>query len=387
MIDDVDVLIVGAGPAGVSTALHLLDQEAGWRDRVRIVDKATFPRDKLCGGGITPPVDRLLAGLGLSIDVRRTRVDCACIRVADTAIDFRSAPAFTVIRRAEFDHWLLGQAIDRGVDVRQGEGFVDLRPDRDGMIVKTSRGSCRAKVVVGADGSNSSVRRRAGLPVGRRARLLEVLTPENAEAEPAFVRRRAVFDFGPLADGCQGYYWDFPCYDGNLPMMNRGIIDARVDRRRQRVALDALLGSELRKRNRSIGKNALRGSGIRWYQPLQPISREHVLLVGDAAGVDPLFGEGIPFALRYGRLASTAIANAFSTGDFRFHKFRWQVLRTGWGRNLLLRRSLAELSYRPRTQPLVLALWRLVARAMNNDCEIAPPVSAPMRSRLSGTDR
>ena len=380
-MNDIDVLIVGAGPAGVSTALHLLGRDPGLRDRILVIDKAGFPRDKLCGGGITRMVDRCLANLGLRLEVPSTHIDCARMIVGGAELSFRSKPAFRVIRRAEFDHWLVRHASDCGIAIHQRERLMDLHPDQSGVDVTTSRSTYRAAVVVGADGSSSTVRRRTGLPVGRRARLLEVLTPERDHNEVVdAIERSASFDFGNLRNGCQGYVWDFPCHDGGAPTVNRGIIDVRIDRRRKRVRLDELFAFELKKRDWPISDVRLRGAGLRWYQPLQPISKERVVLVGDAAGVDPLFGEGIPFALAYGELASHAIVHALTTRDFRFLDYRWRVLRSSWGRNLLLRRGLAELSYRPLTQPLVMALWRTMAKLTNNSVDISPPPITPVFS-------
>ena len=68
LTENVDVLIVGSGPAGMSTALHLMDADRNWNGRVVIVDKAIHPRDKLCGGGITNGGDNILEGLGLRYD-------------------------------------------------------------------------------------------------------------------------------------------------------------------------------------------------------------------------------------------------------------------------------------------------------------------------------
>ena len=64
VVKQVDVLIVGAGPAGASTALHLLKIDPAWAERLVVVDKAVHPREKLCGGGVTQLGEQVLTGLG-----------------------------------------------------------------------------------------------------------------------------------------------------------------------------------------------------------------------------------------------------------------------------------------------------------------------------------
>jgi flavin-dependent dehydrogenase len=142
--------------------------------------------------------------------------------------------------------------------------------------------------------------------------------------------------------------------------------------RSRRSQLAAVLAKELEKRQRTLAPGTLRGAGFRWYQPLQRISSARVLLVGDAAGADPLFGEGISFALAYGELAANAIRAAFAAGDFGFRDYRWRVLRSEWGRNLLLRRCLAGLVHRRPLQPLVRGLWAMLAKRTHHRVVVAP---------------
>jgi menaquinone-9 beta-reductase len=375
-----DVLVVGCGPAGVSTAMHLLSADPSWRERMLIVDKATFPREKLCAGGLTRLADHQLAGLGLELGVPSVSVRHGRIRVGGHDITFSSEPAFRVTHRPELDHWLVREALARGIDIRQGERVLDVRCRSDGIWIRTSAHEYLAKVVVGADGTNSLVRTRIGLPAGRSSRALEVVTPEPEATTAEHRDRCATFDFGVLRDGLQGYYWDFPSRIAGSTFVNRGVFDSQAVRRRLKLA--ATFERELNKRQRTLEQFILKGAGIRWYQPLQRISSERVLLAGDAAGTDPLFGEGISFALAYGELAGRTIRDAFARGDFGFRDYRWRVLCSPWGRDLLLRRCLAGLVHRRAAQPLIRGLWAISARWLENQMVISPARIPPPRGPL-----
>ncbi|MFN2136099.1 MAG: NAD(P)/FAD-dependent oxidoreductase, partial [Candidatus Promineifilaceae bacterium] len=210
-IENVDVLIVGSGPSGTSTALHLVKNNPAWAGRVVVVDKAIHPREKLCGGGLTHLGQHILAHLGLPLGVPHFDVREARLIYKDRSYSFFGNPVFSITRRDEFDHWLVKTAEQLGVTVRQGEAVVDVIPGEDAIVVETERTRYHAAVLVAADGSRSFVRRKLKWPGDSHvARLMEVLTPEDAAVQPEFRERVAVFDFTSMAEGLQGYYWDFP---------------------------------------------------------------------------------------------------------------------------------------------------------------------------------
>ena len=174
-IEQVDVLIVGSGPAGTSTALHLLKQDPNWASRVVIVDKAIHPREKLCGGGVTHLGSNTLAHLGLSFEPNHFVVRETRLVYKDLHYSFWGNPVFRVTRRDEFDHWLVKKVEERGIPVRQGEAVKDIVPGDDYVTVTTTKAEFQAKVVVAADGSKSFVRTRLKWEDDSRvARLLEV---------------------------------------------------------------------------------------------------------------------------------------------------------------------------------------------------------------------
>lgn len=391
-IDQVDILIVGSGPSGTSTALHLIQQDPAWAQRMVIVDKAVHPREKLCGGGITHIGQNILARLGLAIEPRNFEVREVRLVYQDKAYSFYANPVFRIVRRDEFDHWLVQKAEAHGVQVRQGEAVQEITPHDDYVEVITEKTTFHARVVVGADGSRSFVRRALKWDdESRVARLLEVLTAENPHVQPEFRDGVAVFDFTRMTDGLQGYYWDFPSYVGGQPFMNRGVFDSRARPDLPKTHLKEDLRASLAERNRDLETYTLKGHPIRWWNTDGRFAMPRVLLVGDAAGADPLFGEGIAFALGYGAVAARAIADAFARQEFSFETYRAMLLADPLFKQLRIRTRLARFAYKIRNPRLVRLGWQAARRVVRftrwrdpNFVPVEPPRQAS-RQTLSST--
>src|SRR5690554_1575618 len=127
-IEHVVVLIVGSGPSGTSTALHLVKSNPSWAGRIVIVDKAVHPREKLCGGGVTHIGQNILARLGLPFEPNNFEVREVRLVYQDQSYSFYGNPVFRIVRRDEFDHWLVQTAEKLGVRVRQGEAVKKITP-------------------------------------------------------------------------------------------------------------------------------------------------------------------------------------------------------------------------------------------------------------------
>ncbi len=381
-VESIDVLIVGSGPAGTSTALHLLQNDKAWAQKILIVDKAIHPREKLCGGGITHMGQNILARLGLVIETPSFSVREAKLVYGNYACSFRGNPVFRIIRRDEFDHWLVQKVEENGVIVRQGEAVQDVKLHDEYVEVKTSKGLIRAKVLVAADGSRSTVRSKLKWDdESRVARLLEILTPEDPQKEVEFQQAQVVFDFTPTTDRLQGYYWDFPSYVNGKPFMNRGVFDSRARPERPKADLVGELRDSLAERDRDLEDYKLKGHPIRWFDENGRYAIPRVLLAGDAAGADPLVGEGIAFALAYGDVAASSIVDAFESQDFSFGDYRQRILEHNVLWQLPKRTRLARIAYRLSKYRIIAAIgWRMVGFAIRfsrwRDPEFNP-VEAP----------
>ena len=187
---------------------------------------------------------------------------------------FRGDPVLRITRRDEFDTWLVREAEAAGVVVRQGEALVALEQRDEFVELTTSRGVLRARTVVAADGSNSTVRRLLGLrDASHVARLLEVLTPEAPQA-PAFRDGVAVFEYGRVGTSLAGYVWDFPSLIHGKAVMNRGIYDGLERTRAGHPGLVDDLEAALRTRGHRLDGLQLQGHPIRTFNPRGPLSVE-----------------------------------------------------------------------------------------------------------------
>lgn len=359
-VEQVDVLIVGSGPAGTSTAIHLVRQDRSWAERIVVVDKAVHPREKLCGGGVTHLGVNVLSRLGLAFEPNNFPVREVKLLYEDQSYTFHGNPVFTIVRRDEFDHWLVKKAEQLGVRVRQGERVTAVTPHEDYVEVETDKVIFQAKTLVGADGSRSKIRQWLKWDdESRVARLLEVLTPEDAQNLVEFKDGVAVFDFTRMTKGLQGYYWDFPSLVQGQPVMNRGVFDSRARPEKPKVDLVGELRTAMAERERNLDDYKLKGHPIRWFDKDGRFSMPRVILAGDAAGADPLMGEGISFALGYGDAAAAAVVDAFERNDFSYATYRERILSHHLLKQLAIRVSLARLAYLLKYPWLVRMGWKV----------------------------
>lgn len=348
-----DVIIVGAGPAGAATALRLAQRAPRLAAGTVLLDKARHPRDKTCAGGLIPKATALLAELDVALAIPSAPVDVAGIAVPGAALSIDGPALCRVIRRRELDATLAWTARDRGVELRSDARVVGLARDGDGVRVETTSGTWWAPVVVGADGSGSLVR-RALVPGdgGVVARAVMTDVPCDATTWDGWAARRYDFDFQCCAAGVRGYAWAFPCVIDGAPHVNVGAYALPpVDGPR----LQAELSAELAR----VGArpNGWKAFPIRTYTPSARLSAPNVLLVGDAAGVDPLMGEGISFALEYGIVAADHVIAAHARRRFDFAAYETAVHGGPIGHKLRRLVEGAARFYGPRS-----ALWFRLAR-------------------------
>jgi flavin-dependent dehydrogenase len=348
MIMPTDLVIIGAGPAGLSTALHLIQDDPSWAERMILLEKESHPRPKLCGGGITRSGLQTLHELGfpLPLPIKQSRVNNIYLEYKDRVIHVRGEPMFVVVDRPEFDLYLAKQALSQGINIHENEPVHSCIWEDDQVIVNSSNRTYRAKVIVCADGSSGAI---SGLVRGkktkkRKGRTLEFWSPAESTS-PRFSQKSALFDFNFLSENLQGYYWEFPSIINDHLGHNRGIYDAQLVKYPSQIKLTNILDRVCEQSYQGEIHNKIKSAPIRWFNPSDQISAPRTILVGDAAGADVLFGEGISPALGYGRIAAETIIKAFHDNDFRFATYNRNVLVSKLGRYLLIRRILASYTY------------------------------------------
>ncbi len=310
-MNDYDAIVAGAGPAG-STAARLL---AGQGARVLLLDKARFPRDKPCGGGVTLAAANE-GGVDLSPVIERTvhKVH-ASLRHGKPFVRSSEQPLAYMTQRCRLDAYLTEQAVAAGAEFRDGLGVREIEIDDNAVLVRANPSTAlgagsaayRARALIGADGANGIVAKAAGLaPTGEPAVALEANVPACGELIERW-RDAIAIDLGGTPGG---YAWLFPKGDH----LNVGIGGSLRIGPTLRQRLSALCSFLELDESKLFG---LRGYHLPQRARGAPIMRGPVLLAGDAAGfVDPLSGEGIHGAFWSGRLAAESIAS-FLSGEAR----------------------------------------------------------------------
>jgi geranylgeranyl reductase family protein len=288
-VSSFDVAVVGAGPAGSTAAYRLASSGA----RVLLVDKATFPRDKPCGGGVTSRAARLLPfSLEPVVEDRAYALD---LRLGYRARFVRRStePIALMTQRRVLDGFLLEQAARAGADVRDGVAVRDIRPD--GLTVDGEE--VQARIVLGADGCNGSSARALGLGSG----VVHCVALEGnvplARVSPERYRGRMVFE---LATVPGGYGWIF----AKREHVNVGVYGWLSEGPRLREHLVRLCSEHGIDRDAVEG---LHGYRLPMSRAVSGVASGSAALVGDAAAlVDPFTGDGIYEAVLSASLAADA---------------------------------------------------------------------------------
>lgn len=333
-----DVLVVGAGPAGATAALSLLAASPGLR--VEIVERLPLPRDKPCAGALGGRAERTLAALGIAPRAPSVAVRAlSCVGAHGRVGAREPGPIGRVYRRAELDLELARAAEARGAVLSPETRLVGLDRRADRVVARLEGRAARdveARVVVGADGVGSAVRRALGLPRGPvLAQAVEVDT-EPLAGEPDDELR---FDLSDRS--LAGYAWDFPTPLGGRVRASRGVYALRAPGGPD-------VGERLCARLDRLGVRPLgppRRYAERGFVPGAPLSAPRVILVGEAGGIDPVLGEGIAQAIQLGDLAGAFLARALARGELGLEGWASAVARARVGLDLHARSRATRLVY------------------------------------------
>ncbi|MBG0827363.1 geranylgeranyl reductase family protein [Planomonospora sp. ID67723] len=366
---DADVIVVGAGPAGSTTAFHLA--QAGLN--VLLLEKTTFPREKVCGDGLTPRAVKQLIAMGIDINApgwvrnKGLRVVGGGLRFELDWPELSSYPDFGLVRtRQDFDEILADNAVRGGVRLLQGVNVTGpILDERSGHIVGVT-----ARVADGSDGPSAgrTVTYRSRLVVaadGNSTRVSLAMGLHKREDRPMGVAVRTYFTsprhdddyletWLELWDGDQllpGYGWIFGVGDGTSNV-GLGLLNTS----------DSFKGMDYRDLLKRWVKNMppewgyteenmttpIRGAALPMAFNRQPHYTRGLVLVGDAGGmINPFNGEGIAYAMETGQIAAETIVQALArpTPAQRERVLRAypQILKDAYGGYFTLGRGFVEL--------------------------------------------
>lgn len=370
------IIIVGAGPAGSSTALHLCQLNPALAKDILILEKANHPRTKVCSGALSHHGSLVLKGLGLEPEVDHVPLRGIRMAYGKHHYSFKGNPVARVFQRSELDHWLLMQVRAKGVEVKENEPLRSAKVENDGVTIATDKREYRARMVVAADGASSPFRHSIDWPIQakNKSRLLDFPSPpetinSNQDKPDTFQtlslhnQGLAILYFSRISQGLQGYLWDIPTQHHGTEYVDRGLFDSRTYSNRPAVSLKEELRPFLANRSIEMDNHAekLRSHPYHFFDPSNEFSRPHVLLAGDAAGVDPLCGEGIAFALGYGRVAARHLFRAFQINDFSARGYKREILEDPVTRQLLMRYRLARIAYSIRSETILSIGWSIAS--------------------------
>ncbi len=289
-MNEFDVIIIGAGPAG-ATAAYIL---SGKGVKVGVLDKAKFPRPKICGGGV---VSRALKYFpGILNDVEYFAVDKLSISEYKAGSSFQinsPSPLVYLIQREEFDFQILKKAIAKGAVFYPGKKVNHIEFQKPTITIRTGHGVFKAPVVIGADGALGFTNK---LVNGNKIKKIPAV---EVELDSTISADFAKFDFGVVP---HGYGWVFPKTNST----SVGVVSMKPG-----INLKTSLKKYLTFNELCFNKKYFRGFVIPLFQPGGKINLNNLLLTGDALGLaDPITFEGISAAIISGKLAAEAIINS-----------------------------------------------------------------------------
>lgn len=331
-----DIVIIGAGPAGSTAAWHLSGQGL----KIALLDKKSFPRDKVCGDALSGNTIFELKkledkGLDLSFfevtenaypvdgwsffSPKGHRLDLFLPNEQKITEGKLKYPGF-VSKRFDFDHFLLTPlrktaniVVFENCEVKQ----IDFQKEKVKIICADR--DLEAKLVLGADGANSVLARKLWREKIDRAHYSAGLRQYFRNVK--FEREKQLIELHFLPEILPGYFWIFPMAD-NVANVGIGMLSSEIEKRsiNLKAVMKDIIQHHPKVSSRFHKAEALespKGFGLPLGSRKSQVSGDRFLLVGDAASlIDPFTGEGIGFAMKSGRLAAHFILSKWGYHDF-----------------------------------------------------------------------
>ena len=313
-----DVIVVGAGPAGSTAAKNLAEKGI----KVLLLDKAKFPRDKPCGGGLPTRVQKRFPYIEPFIDSVSygTTMYSSSLRYKCDLL--REKPFVDMVLRKDFDYGLLSLAQKAGATFLGGKSVIDVVVQKEKVSVMLEDGqTIETQMVIGSDGMHSVVAEKTNL-----SKKLEVICISLMQEQPLtskqltafFTKKRLIYLF-IKAHGIAGYAWVFP--KKNTVNIGIGEFQSAVSKARPKIPLKETYEKFIStlKENKLLPADFpvenLKGATLPIF-PLENTCGDRVILCGDAAGfINPITGEGIYYAMVSGKIAADVIAEALKSNN------------------------------------------------------------------------